>query len=306
MRRMLRMKTNWINKFKKRFLEILYHMPAINTLSFSGGIESSAILFGLIEVANPPFECVTFKVGGVETDDTFFARKICKHYNIPLEVVNIPILSKEKLIQEVQEIIKTIKIVRNIDIQCCHAYKYMIPKMGTNKLITGFYEDIHYEANKKLMIMYRDMIKGIVDEKFFNQYYQFGKACIYHGQNRSGTIHNYKVIERYLQHCGIKMFFPFKDRELFSITQKLTFHETNFYEDKFRKKWFITEKMFKDQFDYFGNAKNSNNMHTQGLKQYHRKVLLDKTSHKDTIAVYNRIKNFYEGKRDINEAISLF
>lgn len=301
------MTMTWVNKFKDRFLEIIdTELPSISTLSFSGGIESSAILFALMELGKWPFECITFQVGGKESKDVFFAKKICKKYDIILKVVEIPILPKKELMEEMREIISIIKIARNIDIQCCHAYKYMIPEMCTASLITGFYEDAHYEANKKLMIMYRNTLKGILDEKFFHQYYQFGKACIYHGQNRSGTVHNYKIIERYLQHHGITMFYPFRDKELFNITQKLSFQETNFYEGKFKKKWFITEKMFKDEFRHFGNAKNSNNMHTQGMKQYHREVLLHNSPHKDTISVYNRIKKHQEAVREKNEALSLF
>lgn len=280
----------WIKDFRNRFLEILSDLNAdMSTLSFSGGIESSAILFGMLEIDNPPHECITFQIGESETMDVFYAKKICKHYEIPLKVVKIPILSKKELVKELREIIDIIKFVRNIDIQCCYAYKYMIPEMNTRKLITGFYEDVHYEANKKLMIMFADVRKGILDEKYFQDYYRFGKDCIYRGMNRNGKVHNYKIIERYLTYRGIDLYCPFRDRVLFDITQQLTFQQTNFYKGKFKKKWFITEVMFKDQFEYFGNKKNSNNMHTQGLKQYHCKVLLKDTKYKDTIAVYNRI-----------------
>lgn len=279
----------WVEEFRERFIEVLYQTPSISTLSFSGGIESSAILFGMIEAENTPYECITFQVGEEESKDVFFAKKICNHYEIPLTVVKIPILSKKELRQECREIIDIIKFVRNIDIQCCHAYKYMIPQMDTMKLITGFYEDVHYEANKQLMIMFRDMRKGLIDEKYFQEYYRFGRDCIYHKMKRNGKVHNYKIIERYLTYYGIQLFCPFRDRKLFDITQKLTFQETNFYKGKFKKKWFITEVMFKDQFEFFGNKKNSNNMHTQGLKQYHQKVLLNNELHKDTIAVYNRL-----------------
>lgn len=280
---------NWINDFKDRFLEVLKELPSISTLSFSGGVESSAILFGMMEVNNLPYECITFQVSNKESQDMYFAKKICKEYNIILRVVKIPILSKDDLINEVREIIDIIKFVRNIDIQSCHAYKYMIPDMHTTNLVTGFFEDVHYEANKRLMIMFSNVKKKILDEKYFQEYYRFGRECIYYGMNRVGGVHNYKIIERYLTFHGIKLLCPFKDRQLFDITQKLTFQQTNFHKGKFKKKWFITEKMFKDQFTHFGNAKNSNNMHTQGLKQYHRKVLLNNTLHKDTIAVYNRI-----------------
>lgn len=279
----------WISDFKIRFLNICMNLPSISTLSFSGGVESSAILFGMVEMKNVPYECITFQVGEEETKDVFFAKKICDYYKIPLEVVKIPVLSKKELVNELREIIDIIKFVRNIDIQCCHAYKYMIPKMDTRTLITGFYEDVHYEANKKLRMMFADVRKGLLDEKYFQEYYRFGRDCIYHKMNRNGRVHNYKIIERYLTYYGIDLRCPFRDRDLFNITQQLTFQQTNYYKGKFQKKWFITEKMFKEQFEFFGNKKNSNNMHTQGLKQYHRNVLLSDTNYKDTIAVYNRI-----------------
>lgn len=281
---------NWIDKFKERFMEKVYHLPFWQSLSFSGGIESSAILFALVELGQHPYECITFQVGGVETKDTYFAKKICKYYDVPLEVIDIPIQSKEELVDQCRVIIDVIGIARNIDVQCCHAYLHMMQKMDTNNLVTGFYEDIHYEANKKLFMMYRKMKKGELDKDYFEEYYRLGREAIFNGRTRAGTIHNYVVIEKFLKHFGLELYCPFKDRTLFNITQKLTFEETNFMDGKFKKKWFITQVMFKPFFDRFGNAKNSNYMHTQGMKQYHRKVLLDGTPHKDTIAVYNRIK----------------
>jgi hypothetical protein len=287
-------------------MEITKRIPFWSTLSFSGGIESSAILFAFIEAGDWPFECITFQVGGIETKDTFFAKKICKYYDVPLQVVDIPILTKDKLIEEVRHIIDIIGIARNIDIQCCHAYLHMLFKMDTNNLITGFYEDIHYEANKRLMMMYRKMKKGQLNQKYFEEFYRRGKEAIYHGRTRAGTVHNYVIIEKFLKSKGVKLFNPFKDKTLFNITQKLSFEDTNFFHGRFKKKWFITQVMFKPYFDRFGNAKNSNYMHTQGMKQYHRKVLLDGTPHKDTVAVYNRIlKNEGEYRKKIT-APSLF
>ncbi len=279
----------WIQQFYDRFMAIIYELPFYATLSFSGGIESSAIFFGLIENGTPPYECVTFQVGCDETKDTYYAKKICKYYDVPLVVVKIPLMSREQLISEVAKIIKIIKITRNIDIQCCHAYMHMIPKIDTANMITGFYEDIHYEANKKLFMMYRKMKKGEIDQEYFESYYRAGKEAIFRGQTRAGTVHNYITIENFLNKNGITLYCPFKDKVLFDITQALTFEETNFFNGKFKKKWFITQVMFKNYFDRFGNHKNSNYMHTQGMKQYHQKVLLEGTPYKDTIAVYNRI-----------------
>lgn len=280
----------WIDEFEKRFLKVVSELPQISTLSFSGGVESSAIFFAMIKVYQGPYECVTFTVGGEENRDTYFARKICGHYGIPLVVVDVPIKSREELINEVREIIEIIGIARNIDIQVCHAYKYMFQQIDTIHIITGFYEDVHYEANKKLSMMYNNVKKGIVSPIYFDEFYRQGRQCIYNGTTRAGTIHNYKVIEKYFNHEGKRLYYPFRDQKLFDITQALTYQETNFYEGKFKKKWFITKAIFRDEFDIHGNAKNSNNMHTQGMKQYHRKVLLEGTQFKDTISIYNRIK----------------
>lgn len=301
------MENDWVQDFYDRFMAIIEEeIPNWSTISFSGGIESSAIFYGMIECGRIPYECVTFMVGGKETKDTYFARKICKYYDVPLVLVDVPILSKEELEDDVKHIIEIIGIARNIDVQCCHAYLYMLPVIDTTNLITGFYEDIHYEANKRLFMMYRNAKKGLVDWDFFHEYYRAGREAIYNGKTRSGTIHNYVVIEKFLRAKGFKLLCPFKDKVLFDITQKLTFSDTNFYEGKFKKKWFITQVMFKHYFDRFGNAKNSNYMHTQGMKQYHREVLLKDTTHKDTVAVYNRIKKDEAGNRKKITAPTLF
>jgi len=300
------MKMNWIKQFENRFLEVVEWLPSINTLSFSGGIESSAILFAMMKThKESPFECVTFKVGGEETKDTYFARKICDYYGTPLEVVDIPIKSRAELIEEVREIIDIIGIARNIDIQACHAFRYMLPETSSVHITTGFYEDIHYEANKMLSMMYNNVKKNIVSRPYFDEFYRVGRQCIYNGTTRAGTIHNYKTIEKYIKSHRKKLHCPFKDYKLFEITQALTYDETNFYKGKFKKKWFITQAIFKEEFAIHGNARNSNNMHTQGMKQYHRKVLLEGTNFKDTISVYNRIKKGTGeyGKKDAAVAI---
>jgi hypothetical protein len=302
----MKTKIDWVQKFHDRFLDKLSEIPSYSTLSFSGGIESSAIFFGLVELGDPPLECVTFRVGNEDTRDTYYARKICKYYHVPLIVVDIPILTRTGLMDEVEQVIDVIGIARNIDIQSCHAYMHMIPYINTEYLVTGFYEDVHYEANKKLSIKYRKMKKGQLDPFYFQEYYKFGRECIYHGQTRTGKVHNYVVIEKYLNSKGIKLLTPFRDSELFDITQQLTFEDTNYHNGKFKKKWFITQVMFKEYFDRFGNDTNSNNMHTQGLKQYHQKVLLHNTPYKDTISVYNRIKNGQRSVLEKNSALTLF
>lgn len=297
---------SWVEKFKERFMVKVSELPFYSSLSFSGGVESSSIFYAMVELGTPPYECVTFTTGGEENKDTYFARKICKYYDVPLIVTDIPILERQELTELLGYLIGVIGIARNIDVQCCHAYYYIIKEMDTNNLITGFYEDAHYETNKKVFMMYRKMKKGELDPTYFEAYYKEGRAAIYGGHNRSGSIHNYKVIEHFLKQFAIHLHCPFRDKELFELTQNLTFEQSNFYNGKFCKKWFLTKIMFADHFNRFGNAKNSNNMHTQGLKQYHREVLLNNDPHRDTLSVYNEIKRTNQSVRKKIESPTLF
>lgn len=279
----------WINDFRCLFIESVSELPEAVALAFSGGVESSAILFAMMELGRPPRHCITFTVDHKPTKDLPYAREICRYYDVPLTVVNIPKLKKAQLEEDITEILRIIGIARNIDIQCCHIFRYFLRSLRCKNLVTGFYEDIHYEANAKVSIMYRRMKKGLVSEEDFDKFYRYGRWCIYNGVTKYGYAHNYVVIERFLASQGIYSYHPFKTEKLFSLTQSLTFEDTCYKAGKFKKKWFITDVMFEKEFAKFRNAKNSNNMHTQGMKQYHREVLLEGTTHKDTKVVYNKL-----------------
>lgn len=281
----------WTEDWYERFMQVIRELPEETTLCLSGGVESSSILYAMSRLERLPTECLTFQVANQESDDLKFTRLLCEFYDVPLRVARIPVLSKEGLLEEVSNVIKIINFSRNIDVQCCHAFSYMLKKATTKNIVTGFYEDCHYESNKKVSMLYRRMKKGEVDKTYFDEYYRYGRECIYRGFTRQGTVHNYVVIEKFLRALGYELYCPFHDKELFKITQALDFEGTNFYNGKFKKKWFLTHLMFVREFSHFKNHKNSNNMHTQGLKQYHRDTLLAKTEFKDTVAIYNRVKD---------------
>lgn len=278
----------WIEDWEILFLASVNQMPENCTISFSGGIESSSIMFACAELDRLPKEAITFTVQGKETDDLPYAQKICNYFGVPLKIIDIT-ETKESLNEKVRTIIKIIDIARNIDIQVCHIYSHLIPYMVHNNLVTGFYEDIHYEANAKVMIAWREAKNNQRSRESFDAFYKYGRRCIYNGLTKSGSIHNYITIEKYLNHYGINLVCPFKTKELFELSQKLTFEDTSTVDGKFKKKWFLIDVIFKKWFDKFGNQKNTNNMHTQGIKQMHMDMLLDGTDFKDTIAVYNRI-----------------
>ena len=84
-------------KWKERLLDILKELPEDFTLSLSGGVDSSMILYGLLEINKLPKQIITFTLDGYNSTDLYFVKKICNEYNLPLDIVTIPILNKKNL-----------------------------------------------------------------------------------------------------------------------------------------------------------------------------------------------------------------
>ena len=283
----------WVSDFKDLLFESITKLPDDFSLSFSGGIESSMLLFSMLQLKKLPKELVTFKIKGVDSRDFYFTEKIAKHYQIPLKVAVIdPVISQKELKNEIKEILRVTRLVRNIDTQCCYAFSKMIPLISTDVLVTGFYEDILYESNKKLSIKWGDWKKGVITRKEFDDYYNQSRRYKFLDQNNNGKEHNYSVIRRFLDHHKIELQCPIKTTPIFNLFQTLTFEQTNRnpFTQKMKKKWFITKVLFKKEFDLFQNSNNSNNMQIEsGMKEMHREILLANTTFKDTVAIYNQI-----------------
>ena len=133
----------WAWDFKKLLLDRLSEIPEDYSLSFSAGIDSSMLLYGLMELGKKPSQLLTFQVEDYDTNDLIYSRKIAKGYGIPLEIVNIPKVSKEDASQIIRDGIDRIGISRKIDIQCCYAYWYMLQHISTKHLVAGLYESYH-------------------------------------------------------------------------------------------------------------------------------------------------------------------
>lgn len=287
----------WAWDFKEMLLERLSKLPKEFTLSFSAGIDSSMILYGLMEINKPPKQLLTFQVEDYETDDLVYSRKIADGYGIPLTIVKIPKVSKEEASTIIKDVTDTIGISRKIDIQVCYAYHYMLKEIQTNYLVAGLYEDIIYETNAKLSIKYRDMLKGDVTREEFDTYYKDHKRLCYEDKNANGNIHNHLVIRNYLTAKGITLDTPLQSENIYKHFQNVNYEQSNFKfeNDKMiqKKKWFVTDLLFKTQFDRFGNAKNNSNFHTKkekgDINTLHCEIF--ETNKKNIISEYNKIKN---------------
>jgi hypothetical protein len=260
----------WVSNFKEILLHRLKTIPDEYTLSFSAGIDSSMLLYGLMELNHPPKQLLTFQVEDYETNDLYYSRKIAEGFGIPLTIVKIPKISKSEASKIIHDITNRIEISRKIDIQVCYAYHYMLKEIQTDHLVAGLYEDVIYETNAKLSIKYRDLINGKLSRVDFDDYYNNHRRLCYEDKNSTGNVHNHLIIRKYLTSYGVTLDTPLQTKEIYEHFQKVNYEQTNFKfeNDKMieKKKWFVTDIMFKSQFDRFGNAKNKSNFHTKKEK----------------------------------------
>jgi asparagine synthetase B (glutamine-hydrolysing) len=287
----------WAWEFKKILLKRLQEVPTEYTLSFSAGIDSSMLLYGLMEINKPPKQLLTFQVEDYETNDLYYSRKIAEGYGIPLTIVKIPKVSKELASNIIHDITSRIHLSRKIDIQVCYAYHYMVQEIQTNHLVAGLYEDVIYETNAKLSIKYREMLTDKLSRSEFDEYYNNHRRLCYEDKNANGNVHNHLIIRKYLNSYGITLDTPLQTKEIFEHFQNVNYEQTNFrIENEVmveKKKWFVTDVIFKNQFNRFGNAKNKSNFHTKkekgDINTLHCEIF--ECEKKNLIGEYNKIKS---------------
>lgn len=298
----------WIYTFQDLLKETLNTLPDEFTLAFSGGIDSSMLLFQLLEMNKQPTELITFQIDDWESNDLIFTKKIASELNIPLTVVNIPIISKDSGTLIVKDIIDIIGNSRKIDIQCCYAFDYMLKEMKTKHLLTGLYEDVIYEVNEYLKTQYTYSKQGKITEDELNEEYFKHKRLCYEDKNFSGTEHNHASIRKLVEHYGYTLHTPLRYKKIYELFQTVGYVETNYIQegDKtlLRKKWFVTDVLYKDWFERFGNGKNNSNMHKNkdglDLHTLHHLIFTPKrykVSEREVIKVYNQIAKYNNNKQ---------
>ena len=283
----------WVKDFKEAIYDSVRNLPNEISLSFSGGIDSSMLLFTMIELGRPPKELITFEIEGEYSKDLEYARQIAKHYDLPLKVAVIPSNPiRDDLLREVKEVIKITRTTRNIETQVCHAYTYMRQLITTPYLATGFYTTMFAHTGAKINSLWGAYKKGGSRASLDNYFENLVEKEL-EEKYLSGSPHNLWVIRQFLKKTGVEVLCPFRTPQIESLCKTLLWDQLliNPANNKIQPKWFITQHTHKEYFDKHNT--NRSNFHTTGkdggLKGLHRRVLLRETSYKDTRAIYNQI-----------------
>lgn len=143
--------------FLERYIEI--DPKGEGTISLSGGVDSTTVLFAALECGFKP-RCKLFHVKHFQSQDLFAAKQLAKHFGLTLDVVTIDdnidqlIADCFRLIDEgiAWEYVRTIKPTL---FQIPHPYLYVLEKGTSSPLITGNSGDVLAVSHREAAIAYR-------------------------------------------------------------------------------------------------------------------------------------------------------
>lgn len=263
----------WMRLWKQYLLESLDKLPIDLTVALSGGRESSMIVYGLIELNKCPKQVITFKMKDFkESKDLYYTKKICSTFNIHLDVVEIPKLPKQELINDLKDIILFLPKIRLIDLQVCYAFKHMLKQIKTKNIAIGFYSNIHYFSggggSSSQQRRFNDCCKGKASWNDYIDEFNHSREAYWEKKNASGAENNYEIICKYIRKNGITSHLPLYDKQLYEFSKTLTFWDYHIRNGKWDEKYFV-ELLFQDKFDLIGNNKNTGDMHVKNnIKKY--------------------------------------
>lgn len=275
-------------EFKNRFMTVLQgkDYADINSLYFSGGVDSTTILFALLELGRKP-DLVSFELDGIPSPDRKIGSDIAKYYGLNYECVTIKV-GKEDIISDVKTVIPYLKYNLKTHIQCSIPFLYMskiLSAKGHTQALTGIGAGDIFSLNKKTNIAIKEKGEEYVKRLRYVSLYE---------KQTSSDFDIWRVSEL---HGGVIMKDPYREHyltewmldvpylELHSVRKK------SIVVDAFQDYWKLDEKKWYRP----GNQLQI----VSGIRELHDNVilndaLLNPNNNKGIIAVYNQIK------RDMN------
>lgn len=269
-------------ELRKRLLSVLdsEKNKNINALFFSGGVDSTTILFALLELGRKP-DLISFKLKDIESKDYLIGKEIADYYGLNYICVELP-SDREGILKDVIDIIPELNYPLKTHIQCSIPFKYMSPvlsKLGHTKAFTGLYAGFIFGFNKKTNMAYKEH-----GEEFTRNL-------------RIKMMNNVKIsdydIEKISLLYGIELITPYKGSDFSDWMMHLPYKELHTGKpksiavDAFKEYWLLNDKKW---------YRSGNNLQiVSGIRERHDELLLNDaelnpSDAKGIIAIYNNLR----------------
>lgn len=121
-------------------------------LALSGGVDSAAILFAMLELGRKP-TCFTFYCQDTISEDLQSARALCRHFGLKLREVEIP-WDLEELERVLRDLVLPAchNIRKKTIVQCVHPWAYLYPRMESHLALCGLGADDLLCSQRKVQV----------------------------------------------------------------------------------------------------------------------------------------------------------
>jgi asparagine synthetase B (glutamine-hydrolysing) len=166
-------------------------------LLFSGGTDSTLILFSFLELGIKPV-CYTFGVKGYKSGDIKKTKELADFYKLDHKIIEIEpdVVQLEK---DVRYLIGHLRMFRKTVIQCMHPIMYVVPQVKEKVIFNGLNADSLYGTSRKICIEGRDSVEKFVAMRKEESY--------------DPTLSDH-IIKAYIEEHGIKCIDPYREPEI--------------------------------------------------------------------------------------------
>lgn len=180
-------------------------------LAFSGGTDSTCLLFSLRELGYSP-TLYTYAFNGYESQDVHCARFISHHFGLPLEICIIP-SDIESILSDVRVMLRD-GIRGKVAIQCMHGHYYVTPRVKEKVILNGSGIDGIYGVYKTFL---RDDSQNNLET--------FNRRRRKHLANPNDDAMQFQS-ELYSKY-GIRLVFPYRQDNILNFLLALSWREIN-------------------------------------------------------------------------------
>ncbi len=122
-------------------------------LALSGGVDSTTVLFAMLESGRRP-RCITFHVEGHTSADLLASRALAKRFGLELAEVTLP-RDVERIAADVRALLPHCHVVKKTVVQCLHPWLYIVPAMQSDLILNGLGADDLYCNQRKVQVALR-------------------------------------------------------------------------------------------------------------------------------------------------------
>lgn len=240
-------------------------------LMLSGGIDSSSILYSLIELGKT-VHCYTFYLENYESNDLKSARRLSKKHNLDLTEIEIP----RNTIKDNLIFLSKIGCTRKTQFETKIHYCYLFPNVKEKILLSGLEAD-NLQGTVRSMILQssKDPIK----------FKELRKKAYDYAINTNLPIDYYLANKN-----GIKLFYPFVEKEIYEFYLQFDWQ----YLNKPYEKWILLNA-FNDYFQEDGYRRHCDMQQNSMMKDYCKTLITDKEINP------NNRKRINEAYKDLNK-----